>query len=276
MQHVPLLTTLERVRAQRRLGADATGDDELLKTLIAAASAEFARETGRVCVPYYTVRHYDMPLRSPYALDLDEDLLELATLTNGDGTTIPVEAVALRPFNAYPKWRITLRSSAGITFTYADDPQGAISVAGWWGYTPHYDTAWRASGFSVPGDGLTSGTIQVTLGATGVFEIGHYLRIDDEVLRVTGRDATSITLARGQLGTTAASHSAGAAIHIFDVLPDIQNAVTEMVAYAYKSLDRVGGRVTVYPGTTARGLSTTPRSSAPFTRAERATRSRSG
>ena len=102
MQHVPLLTTLERVRAQRRLGADATGDDELLKTLIAAASAEFARETGRVCVPYYTVRHYDMPLRSPYALDLDEDLLELAALTNGDGTSIPIEAVAPTPMPSMP------------------------------------------------------------------------------------------------------------------------------------------------------------------------------
>ena len=248
MQHVPLLTTLERVRAHRHMDADATGDDELLKALIAAASAEFARETGRTCLPGYAVRHFDAPIRSPYALDLDEDLLELATLTNGDGSDISAEAVALRPLNAYPKWRITLRSNAGITYTYASDPQGAIRVAGWWGYAPHYDTAWRVTGFGVPVEGMTSGTIQLTLGATGIFEIGHYLRIDDELLRVTGHDATTLTLARGQMGTTAASHGAGAAIQIFDVLPDIQNAVTEMVAYAYKSLDRVGGRVTVYQG----------------------------
>lgn len=248
MQYVPLLTTLERVRAHRRMDADATGDDSLLKTLIAAASAEFARETGRIGVPFYAERHFDAPTRNVYALDLDEDLLELTALTNGDGSAISTADTALRPLNAYPKWRITLLLGAGVTFTYGTDPRGAITVAGWWGYAPHYESAWRASGATVPVGGMTSGTVQLTVGATTAFEVGQYVRVDDEIMRVTGRDATTITLARGQQGTTAASHSAGAALAIFDVLPDVQNAVTEMVAYAYKSLDRVGGRVQVYDG----------------------------
>ncbi len=246
MQHVPLLTTLERVRAHRRMAVDETGDDELLKRLIAAASAEFAREVGRVCAPYYRVRSFDA--LNPYALNLDEDLLELVTLTNGDGSSISAGNVSLRPINVYPKWRIALKPSAGVTYTYNSDPQGAISVEGWWGYVPHYDSAWRDSGSIVPIGGMTSGTVLITLGATTAFEIGQSIRVDDEIMRVTGRDVTTITLARAQRGTTAASHSTGAAISVFDVLPDIQHAVTEMVAYAYKSLDRVGGRVTVYDG----------------------------
>jgi hypothetical protein len=242
MQYVPLLTTLDRVRAHRRMDAGVTTDDELLKTLIAAASAEFARETGRVCVPYYAARTFDA--LNPYALDLDEDLLELAALTNGDGSALAADAVTLRPLNAYPKWRIALKRSAGTVFTYSSDP--AITVTGWWGYAPHYESAWRASGVSIPA--MTSGTLQIGVGAAGAFEIGQYVRVEDEIMRVTGRDAESITLARAQQGTTAAAHDAGAALAIFDVLPDVQHAVTEMAVYAYKSLDRIGGRVTVYDG----------------------------
>lgn len=251
---LPILTTLERVRAHRRLAADETSDDALLLTLIAAASAEFTREIGRVCVPFYATYHFDAPTLNPFALDLNADLLEVVALTNGDGTLIPPEHVSLRPINAYPKWRIALKPGAGITYTFNGDPYEAISVAGWWGYVPHYDTAWRATGSTVPVGGMTAGALMLTLGTTGAFEIGHYLRVDDEIMRVTARDSTTITLARGEQGTTAASHSAGVPISVFDVLPDVQNAVTEMVAYAYKALDRVGapsgGRVTVYDGST--------------------------
>lgn len=230
------------------MGADVTADDALLLSLIAAASAEFARETGRVCVPYYAARLFDAPMHRPYALDVDEDLLEVTALTNGDGAAVAANVIQLRPLNAYPKWRIALQPSGGVSFGYADDPGGAIRVQGWWGYAPHYESAWRATGIGVPGGGMTSGTISLNMGATDGFEIGQYLRVDDEIVRVTGRDAAAITLVRGEQGTTAASHSAGAALRIFDVLPDVAHAVTEMAAYAYKALDRVGGRVTVYDG----------------------------
>jgi len=247
-----MLTTLERVRAHRRLAADETSDDALLLNLIAAASAEFTREIGRVCVPFYAAHRFDAPVLNPFALDLNADLLEVVTLTNGDGTLIPPENSSLRPINAYPKWRIALKPGGGIAYTFNSDPHEAISVAGWWGYVPHYDTAWRATESTVPVGGMTAGTL--TLDTTGAFEIGHYLRVDDEIMRVTARDSTTITLVRGEQGTTAANHSAGAPISVFDVLPDVQNAVTEMVAYAYKSLDRVGaptgGRITVYDGST--------------------------
>ena len=87
MRYTPWLTTLDDVRAHRRLGASETSDDELLKRLIGAASAEFARQIGRVPMPYRVTRRYDADGSSvkPYTLDLDEDLLELTALTNGDG-----------------------------------------------------------------------------------------------------------------------------------------------------------------------------------------------
>ena len=248
MRYTPWLTTLDDVRAHRRLGASETSDDELLKRLIGAASAEFARQIGRVPMPYRATRRYDADGANvePYTLDLDADLLELTALTNGDGSAIGLEQVALRPTNDYPKWRIALKQGAGVTFTYGGDPQEAIAVEGWWGYVPHYESAWRVCD-TIGGDGLAADGGTLVASAVG-FEIGHYLRLDDEIVQVIDRNEATLEVTRGELGTTRADHAAGTAIYVFEPLPDIRAAVREMVAYSYKAIDRIGGRVQVYDG----------------------------
>jgi len=49
----------------------------------------------------------------------------------------------------------------------------------------------------------------ITVADTTGFGIGLYIKVDNEIMRVTGvTNATTLTVARGQLGTTAAAHNA--------------------------------------------------------------------
>lgn len=256
MRYTPDLVTLDAVRQHRRLKTSETGNDELITSLIHAASTIFQGEVDRVCAPYYGTHTFDAvpPICRPYTLDVGKaalDLLSVTTLTNGNGVTISGAGIALRTSGFYPKWRVELKQSAGATFTYNTDWQDAISVLGWWGYVPSYDTCWRDSGVDVPVGGLTSGGTTVTLASAEIaalFPILGYLKIDDEIMQVTGRSGAVLTITRSELGTTAASHLAGAAVNMLALQADIVDAVRELVAYAYKALDRTGGTVKVYDG----------------------------
>jgi hypothetical protein len=77
----------------------------------------------------------------PYKrLFLDDDLLVVTTLTNGDGTVIPSNGYFLEPFNApadsQPYSSILLKSSYAWTW----DTDGRVSVAGSWGYSSTADS----------------------------------------------------------------------------------------------------------------------------------------
>jgi hypothetical protein len=60
--------------------------------------------------------------------------------------------------------------------------------------------------------GITAGatTMTVTSG-TGIVN-DNYIQVDSEILQVTAVDGTTLTISRGQLGTTAAAHANGAAV----------------------------------------------------------------
>lgn len=254
--YTPDLVTLEVVKRHRKLTAAQSSDDAMLIDMIHRASATFQSSIRRVGVPYYGVHTFDaMSLYCrQYTLDVGKagfDLLEIETLTNGDGATISGAGVALRTANMYPKWRVELKPSAGVTFTYNGDWQEAISLTGWWGYVPNYPTCWQDTGADVPAGDLSSSATTMTFASEPVaalIETLAYLKIDDEVLQATARSGAVVTLKRAQLGTTAAAHTAGTAISAFQIEQDIADAVREMVVYAYKAKDRVGGSVKVYEG----------------------------
>jgi len=66
---------------------------------------------------------------------LDKFLLTVTTLTNGDSNEIPDTAYVLLPRNDTAKTEIKLLPYAGAAYswTYTEDHEGAISVAGTWG-----------------------------------------------------------------------------------------------------------------------------------------------
>lgn len=249
MNYAPNLVTLAYVRQHRRLQTTETTDDALLQSLISEASAEFQRQIDRVCLPYVATNVFDY--QSPYTLTFrGYDLLAVTTLTNGDGATISGSEYVLRSANVYPKWRIELKVNGTSTFTWDDTWHEAVGVAGVWGYVPNYAAFWTDTGYDIPVGNITSSSTSFTLAATSALEVGMYIKVDSEVMQITALAPTQVTHTRAELGTTAAAHTAGAAITRANVLADIMFAVREMVVYQYLAKDRAGGRVTVYDGGT--------------------------
>ncbi len=127
------------------------------------------------------------------ATDLDVgDLLkidaEIMTITGISGVDITVDRGQLNTsaVSHAAASQITLIENAGTSTTVAE---GGTYAAG--------DT-----------------TLSVTNAATLNVSINNYIRIDDEILQVTAIATNDLTVTRGQLGTSAASHTDGSTINL--------------------------------------------------------------
>src|SRR5262245_18391586 len=182
------LNTLFALRARLGLAASETADDPRLIAALQAAAFQIERAAGRRFAPRKAALLHTIT-RSTELL-LDDDLLELATLANGDGTTIPLNNIILLPDDA-PAGGLLLM--AGSSFIWTQTPVQAVTVTGIWGWHDRWTTAWRDSSDSVQNNPLSSGSTTITVAdADGVdsageaprFQVGHLLKIESEYLRV--------------------------------------------------------------------------------------------
>lgn len=127
-------------------------DDGFIERLIDRAGAFIDDQTDRQFVAATETRYYDPTdpevVDGPY-LYLDKDLVTTpTTLTNGDGDVLTVATeYILQPVNDSPPYHtIKLIYSGGISWTYATDPEKAISVAASWGYAATVPTAISEAG----------------------------------------------------------------------------------------------------------------------------------
>lgn len=128
---------LDNTSLKTYLGISDSGDDTLLTTLIAAAQAAVdahCRQTFEAAAD--TTRYFD-PTRDVEGRDLflDAPLCAITTLTNGDGNTVDSSKYVKEPRNSTPWYKLTLKSDAGIAWTYSGAPENAISIAGKWAYS---------------------------------------------------------------------------------------------------------------------------------------------
>lgn len=129
------------------LGISVTSDDTLLTDLLARAQQAIDSYCHRSFEARTETRYYRqdaVAIADPFGYDithevlnpvydvlyLDDDLLAVTTLTNGNGETIPSSGYWLEPRNGPPYWYIRLKSAYNWEF----DTDGEISVAGTWGY----------------------------------------------------------------------------------------------------------------------------------------------
>lgn len=71
------------------------------------------------------------------------ELASVVSVTNGDGTVIT--AYKPMPINTPPYQALCLLSSSGQSWTYIDDPEGAITVNGVWAYSASAPSAIRTA-----------------------------------------------------------------------------------------------------------------------------------
>ena len=116
-------------------------DDGVIEDIIEASSRWIDDETGRTFYARTETRYYDVP--DGRKLKLDDDLLTITAITNGDGASIDDSSeIDLVPKNTAPYYAIRIK--AGSSYYWTQDSSGnvedVISIAGTWGYaatTPH-------------------------------------------------------------------------------------------------------------------------------------------
>lgn len=171
-------------------------------------------------------------------LHLPHPLLELNTITLADSSALTIDTDArVYPRDATPADELRLINSLHNWTDYGDSMDADIAINGLWGYRTHYSEAWISSGDSVQDAGginASVATITVTdpsaangQGLSPRFSPGQLIAIDDEYIAITAIDSSTkkLSVIRGIMGTTAASHDNGAQILSFIPEPIITRAV---------------------------------------------------
>ena len=118
-----------------KLGIEDTEDDAIIDAVINAVSRNIdAYCSGRTFYARTETRLFDVPYGRE--LVLDDDLLTVTTLTNGDSTVLTTTDYYLWPRNVSPKHKIILKESSSYVWTFdsSGNTEGAISVVGTWGW----------------------------------------------------------------------------------------------------------------------------------------------
>lgn len=247
----PVYVTPAQVRRILGTNTQSTNDDDILLSFCEELSRKIDFECNRQFFPRYQTLLMDWPGTS-FTLDLPDDLLQMITLTNGDGNVIPqttviggstVKVQYLYPSFEYPKSKLEIGINSGIVFLFVGTPQQAISINAIWGFPAYENTGiWNTTTPATVQDATGQNDTQATLLVqTGNFYAGQTLYIESEFEIIqsvtTGATNDVLTVTRGQCGSTAAIHLNGTAIKQVLVHPSLFRAAERLVGWAYRKKD---------------------------------------
>jgi hypothetical protein len=235
-----VIATLYALRRHLGFADSDTAEDARLLAALEAASTTIERRTRRHFTPRIATIPHSINRQNVRDLLLTDDLLELQSLANGDGTSINLS-------NALVLSSSAIRLIDGTAFIYSDTPEDAVPVTGIWGYHPDWDKAWAVSGDTVQNNPLSAVATTINVvdadapnaDGTPRFQVGQVLRVEDEYVRVLATNTVSntLTVTRGINGTTAASHVMGTAIEIYQPPMDVVNLCLRWALWLYKEPD---------------------------------------
>ena len=131
--------TLAEVRTFGVWNSQDLGDDSVLEDLISRVSALIDTLTGRTFAPSVDETKYfpfcDIDGRDLWLGNLNNPLLSVTSLTNGDGTTIASSEYLLLPRGAQRFHTIRLKEMSEIDWTEDADGDSFVSVTGKFGWT---------------------------------------------------------------------------------------------------------------------------------------------
>lgn len=221
-------TTVSAVRSLAN--ANQTTDDALLLDVIRDVSQQIDDITGRHFYPVSEDRNYDM-IPGTHRLVVDDDLLAVTALTNGDGTTIASTDYKLYPLNVTPKFEIQLLTTqTHWQEASTGEPWAALTVGGIWGYHPRYSDAWRNTGTT----SASATSAETNIPATTTANPGDLLMIGAEYLYYSSASSGSMVVERGTNGTTSGSMAASATVWRWNVTPDIEMLTRRAVVALYR------------------------------------------
>lgn len=196
-------------------------------------------------------------------LSLSWPLLAPTTVL-ADGTAVTSVAAGY-PQGETPYRMLRIGSSGSPWYSYistsCDDP-AYVDITGVWGWHSDYANAWEDSGATLSADATSSAT---ELSTSGIdpddlygdphrISRGALLKIDDEFILVVGASKVNdkVTVKRGVLGSTAAAHSSGDTIYVWQVEEPIRSVTARQAGLmmarrgAYQT-EQVDGITLGYP-----------------------------
>ena len=235
--------TVDLLKSSSVLNVTGTGDDTRLRLLAESQSRLIDRLTNRHFYSLTAARTFDVS--NGHLLNLPDlaSVTSLKTDENIDRTfevTWATTDYLLRPNNADPSTRAN-SNSRPYTQIIVDSngsrsafPLGyqTVEVTGEWGYWLHKATATETA------DAIASTTAKTfSLSARTDIEAGHTILLDTEQLYVQSYSGNTVTVDRGVNGTTAATHSGGAAISIYEYPSPVVEATIIQAARLWKRKD---------------------------------------
>ena len=234
------LTTL---KSAGFLNITGTGHDSRLIALLEAVARVIDRHCNRHFYVLVDTRKFDGNGGTELAVT---DLISVTTLKTDDDkdrtfeTTWAATDYLLYPLNAQPAkpWgrpytRVLVDTEAGNEDVFTAGMQ-TVEIDGKWGYREVTEDS-RADINAAGGLSSTATTVTVTDGAK--FAVGQTVLIDSEQLYVTAISTNVLTINRAVNGTTAASHSNGADIHIYRYPGPVVEACLIQAARLWKRKD---------------------------------------
>jgi len=272
--------TLQGCREQLDVSTTNVVDDAIVAALIEQASVQIDAYVGASFQETYATHTFPVEVGGRFAHLDGKHLLAAVTVKNADTptrTTIDAADYTKLPEDGPPYTALILStdvywlgpSDEGLY----DDPdclhpwhysrvgwaRTGVQIAGRWGYHSEYARAWRASGLTLAGGGMTDSATTMTLSAAAstALDVGCVLRLttgaDVEYMLVEGpvvgtAAATALTVRRGYAGSTAVAHSAATVIYRFWPEPTVVLATQMLVASLYAARQNPGGDRLVVEG----------------------------
>lgn len=216
-------------------------------------------EVGQTFVPYFAEKtiyfteaigrdRFKFVRGLYYVLELEEDLLAVTEIVYM-GQTLASSQYRLVDINdsasGYPYRAILFDTDDlpdfGIDFT------DAVVITGEWGSQDSPSDAY--SSVATLSADVDDEITTLTVADATLFEIGQYLRLEDELVRITATTTTptpdELTVLRGVNGSTAAAHLTDTTIQRWQVTSDVELLATRMVAYWYGKRNDKGERIQV-------------------------------
>ena len=250
--------SLNTLKSSGVLNISGTGVDKRLRVLAENVSRMADRYCNRHFYVLSATRKFDgagtLGLLVPDLISVDSSGLK----TDDDKdrtfeTTWSATDYLLLPSNADPTTAGNPQSrpyvgveadvDAGTKSTF---PAGreAVQIAGQWGWWRHLKRATETA--NAIADATTT---SVTVSSRSDVEAGHTLLIDSEQLYVRSYSGNTLTVLRGVNGTTAAAHSGGAAIDIYEYPGPIIEATIIQTSRLWARKDSSFANVTGFPDT---------------------------
>jgi hypothetical protein len=211
--------------------------------------------TRATFIPVTTTRYFDAALNDKIdpvrnVLRLDYPLASLTSVTLADDTSLTVDTqVRNEKRGQTPIFRLQILGDVAYWTDYTSEWRQEIEITGVWCWRDDYSNqGWVSTGDTVQDDPLSSSSTTLTVGnadgndaygLTPRFDVGQLLQIESEWVIVTAVSYSdeTVTILRGQRGSTAASHAQETAISRFAVQPEVVSAASEIIAF---EINRIG------------------------------------